>query len=217
MGELAVQGRGHCSVKPDRVEISFDLSSEEWSYEESLNDLGRQTEELRAVLQEAGIEGSDLKTKDFSVDILYREEKRKDGDREIRERIFSGYRADHSLQIALDMDKEYLNTVLNHIASLHSGSRFSLSFSVRDRESLRKRALAEAVKTAMDNAKTIADAAGIRLGGIKNIQYGTKEVHVYHENRYSDLMISEDAVNYDIEPQNLQHSDVVDMVFEISE
>jgi len=83
------------------------------------------------------------------------------------------------MKIELPVSKELLNRTLRHIAHDHSGAQINLTFSVKDKESLRQRVLEEAVRTAKSHAGILASAAGIRLGKLQQIDYGWAEVRIY--------------------------------------
>jgi uncharacterized protein len=90
-------------------------------------------------------------------------------------RVFKGYTASHRLKIELGTDKELLNQVLLRIAQGQSHPEVNFFFSVKDKDALRKRAMALAVEDAKSSAVVLAASAGIRLGNIETIEYGWTE------------------------------------------
>lgn len=207
---LRVQGRGRVNTEPDLVTLSFVVETKAKVYAECLSELNRRTEDLRTNLSAAGLDRAELSTTAFAVryDTEYRNGRS----------AFVGYHASHDLHIEIPMDKSLLNEVLSHIAKGHSGVNVGLAFSVRDKDCLRKRVLAEAVRTARENAVTLAAAAGVNLGEIQQMEYGWSEIHIHD----CDVAMVCDAAGppsreygADIDPEDVVAEDNVTLVYEI--
>lgn len=156
MRVIKVQGRGNVSAEPDMVTLSFDVEATAREYAECLGKLNKRVDDLRSSMSASGLEKAKLKTSSYNVNINH---KYKDG-----RYIFLGYIASHHLSIEFPLDKTLLNEVLHHVAQGHSGAQVHLSFSVKDKDALRKKALAQAVQSARENAETLAETAGVTLG-----------------------------------------------------
>ena len=206
---LKVQGKGHVSIEPDMVTVSFDVETKVRDYEECLRTLNSRAEDLRQSMIASGLE-TRLKTSAFNVRV---ETQYKGG-----QHIFVGYAASHRMQIELPVDKTLLNKVLGHVAKGHSGAEIKLAFSVRDKDSLRKRVLTAAVQVAKENAETLASAAGLKLGKLMQMDYGWAEVRIYDQ---ESVMVCEGSVmedyNADIEPEDVGADDSVTLVYEIED
>lgn len=118
------------------------------------------------------------------------------------------------------MDKKLLNRVLRHVAQGHSGAEIRLTFSVKDKDGLRKRVLAEAVRTAKENAEALAAAAGMTLGKLQQIDYGWAEVRIY--DREASMLCegpspAPPAYEADIEPEDVVAEDKVTLVYEMAD
>lgn len=207
---LKVQGKGRVSVEPDMVTISFNVEVNEIDYGDCLRILNEQTEDLRGSMTASGLDAGILKTSAFNV--------RVDTDYHEGEHIFVGYSASHRMKIELPMDKDLLNKVLRQVAQGHSGAEIRLSFSVRDKDALRKSVLTNAVQTARENAETLASAAGLKLGKLMQMDYGWAEVRIY--DREADMVCETTAgpdFNVNIEPEDVSAEDNVTLVYEIAE
>jgi len=208
MRKLSVQGKGHVVAEPDMVTVSFGVEVSAYDYEECLRTLNMKVEDLRQGITSSGLEKSQLKTRDFNVGV---KSKLKN-----KEYVFGGYSASHRLHIELPMEKELLNRILRHVASGLSGARVNLSFSIRDKESLRKKALALAVQNAREKAEMLATAAGVKLGKLLQIDYGWSEVHIYDSSANMDCPdMAESKFDVDIEPEDVSAGDSVTLVYEI--
>ena len=211
MRVLKVQGKGRVTTEPDIVTLSFQVETRAMDYAACLTDLNSRTEELRAGMKAAGINRASIKTTSFGVRA---ETQYKQG-----RHIFSGYSASHHLHIELPIDKELLNEILRHIAHGHSGAVINITFSVKDRDALRKRVLAEAVRVAQTNAQVLADTAGIKIGRLLQMDYGWSEVRIYNHDVSMVCEAGPAMPRYaaDIEPEDVATEDTVTMVYEINE
>lgn len=208
---LKVQGKGQVRVEPDLVTLSFAVDTLDKDYAASLQQLNARAEDLRASMTAAGLDRAKLKTTAFNVRV---EHEYKSG-----KHIFIGYRAAHNFHIELPVDKQLLNRVLQQIARGHSGAQIGLTFSVRDQDDLRRRVLADAVRRARENAGVLAEASGITLGQLQQIDYGWAEVRIYdREASMACCELSEKSNGAaDIEPEDVAAEDNVTLVFAIED
>ena len=206
---LKVQGKGHVSVEPDLVTLSFDVSIQAKDYAQCLDALNARTEDLRKSMADSGLNRAQLKTSAFNVEV--------DNEYEKGRYTFVGYQASHRLSIELPVDCLLLNHVLRHISQGHSGAEIKLCFSVKDKNALHQRVLAQAVQTAKDNAQALAAAAGVALGNLQQIDYGWVEVRVYEQSAImacaGPQAISSEP---DIEPEDVKAEDTVTLVYEVT-
>ena len=211
MRSLKVQGKGRVSTEPDMVTLSFDVEVEVLDYEECLRALNTRAEDLRQSMVASGLDKTHLKTSSFSVRVKtqYKED----------QYIFAGYSASHRMQIELPLDKALLNKVLRHVAQGHSGAEINLTFSVKDKDSLRKRVLTQAVQAAKENAETLASAAGLNLGKLMQMDYGWAEMRIYDREAtfLCESMASPEDYNADIDPEDVSVEDNVTLVYEIAD
>jgi hypothetical protein len=208
MGVITVKGRGYVSAQPDVVTLSFTAGSKARDYAECVDSLNGRTAALRRDLAASGAECAELKTADFRVDVEYREEKGR--------YKFDGYSASHRLEIELPADKGMLNRVLGAVAQGNSGAEIRIRFSVKGIESLRRQALAEAVKVARLSAESLAQAAGATLGKLQSIAHGWDEIRLSGP-AYG--VVCESVPNHavDIDPKDVSVSEDVTLVYEIEE
>ena len=211
MGTVKVQGKGRVSAEPDIVTLAFDIEAHHMQYGKSITHLNKRVNELRKNLAECGRDAVELKTSSFNVHVHTRYENKVS--------VFDGYMASHRLHIELPLKKELLNQVLHSVAKGLSGAEFRLNFSVKDQVGLRRMALANAVQEARANAEALAKAAGVKLGKLQQIEYGWGEVHFYDHSMpvYSESADTMPTQLADIEPDEVEASDNVTLVFEIEE
>lgn len=208
---LKVQGKGHVNTEPDIVTLSFDVEAKAKDYEESLRHLNSQADDLRGSITAAGLDRTTLKTSAYTVRV---ETQYKAG-----KHIFEGYAASHQMKIEMPVDKALLATVLRLVAQGHSGAEIALTFSVKDKDALRKRVLTQAVQAAKENAQTLATAAGVNLGKLIQMDYGWAEVRIYDREASMVCQASAETPQSeaDIEPEDVTAEDTVTLVYEIAE
>ncbi|NCD35028.1 MAG: DUF541 domain-containing protein [Spartobacteria bacterium] len=206
---LKVQGKGSASVAPDRVVLSFDIRAKKRDYGACVENLNHRTAILRKNVAAVIGDEETLKTTDFQVgtDTKY------DGGHY----IFIGYKAAHSLMVEVPMDTDLLNRVLHAIAKGESGAEIDLTFTVSDQDGLKKRVLENAVHKAKTNAQILADAAGVKLGALQQIDYGWSEVHIMEEsaNMICEMPDMDMYSKPDITPDDVSAKDSVTLVYAI--
>lgn len=209
MRTLNVQGRACLSVVPDLVTLSFAVEITAKDYGHCLGELNLRAEFLRSSLVAAGIDRAEVKTSNFAVSM---ERKLSAG-----QSFFAGYRAAHTMSIALPVDKDRLNRVLRQIAQGHSQAEVSVVFSVKDTAALRQRVLTEAVRAAQANAATLAAAAGLRLGHVQQIDYSAATIHISspRANVLCEAVDMGPGTAADIEPEDVAAEDSVTLVYEL--
>ena len=92
-----------------------------------------------------------------------------------------------------------------------------------DKESAKELLLACAVKDASAKAEVLAEAAGVTLGDLQNIDYSWGELNFYARPMESPLMAkgmavnesARDSIDLDINPGDVQLSETVTLVWEI--
>ncbi len=207
-----MQGKGIVKAEPDIAILQFQAIAKNHDYSDCIRDLNAQVEALRIDMETAGIDRAELKTTDLRINVNTRS--LKDG-----RRVFDGYTASHELIIEIPFDKDLLNKVLRIVAKAQSGVGLSISFSVKNKEALRHSVLGEAVRVAKSNADLLADAAGIKLGKLMQINYGWTEIRFYEDTMTmpgADLC-SGPEYDVDVQPAELKAEDTVTLIYEIDD
>ena len=220
MRTIRVTGKGQIKVKPDMTRITMTLTGLYKEYSETLRHSSEDTEALRDILSGFGFERSDLKTISFNVDTEY--ENYRDKNKDFRQR-FVGYRFNHILKIEFEPDNDRLGKTLYALAHCGVMPQFRISYTVKDPEATKNLLLSKAVKDAKEKAAVLTQAGGITLKEIQSIDYSWGEINLeYQPMRVDALMdcVDEDfkAKKYalDIEPDDIDVSDTVTVVWEIS-
>ena len=220
MRTIRVTGKGQIKVKPDMTRITITLSGLYKDYGETLRRSSDDTEALKDVLSCFGFARSDLKTLSFRVDTEY--ENYRDGNNDYMRR-FVGYRFNHVTKVEFASDNDRLGRVLYALAACPVRPEFQISFTVKDPESAKNLLLGKAVADAKEKAAVLSGAAGVALKEIQSIDYSWGEIDFEYRPMNGALLAEKclaepmDArYDMDIEPDDIEASDTVTVIWEIA-
>jgi uncharacterized protein len=211
--KLQITGKGKLSISPDIAILSFDAEAQEWEYEKTVNALNKKVEELRIIVEKAGIERQNLKTKDFRVS------KSTTWNKKTEKSEFNGFTASHSLELEVPLDKTLLNTLLGQIATKLSNIDFSITFGMKDASQHQQQLILNAISKAKENATLITEATGVELKEILTIDYSFHELHI--RSRSYDYPVYEAEVRMmadaapDFEPDDIDVAETVNITWRI--
>lgn len=210
---ITIKGIGNVSKAPDMVVIDLKLQAIGDDYELAMELAQVQLEQTRTALMNVGLEKNDIQTTDFNVRSEYENRRTKNGE---YHREFIGYGVHHQLKVSFSFDSKYLGTVLNAISASGTSPEISISFTVKDKESIKEELLCDAAANARKKAEILCKASGVKLGNLVSISYDWAEINVYSHARYlADDMMMNSPSSIDIEPENIDASDSVVFVWEI--
>ena len=132
---------------------------------------------------------------------------------------FLGYRFNHNMKLEFDADNERLGHVLYALGQTESRPEFRINYTVKDTEAAKNKLLAKAVADSKEKAKVLAEAAGVSLGDIVNIDYSWGELEIVSAPVERCMMSAPNAAagsyKMDIEPDDIDVTDTVTVVWEI--
>ena len=218
MRTIRVTGKGQIRLRPDTTRITMTLTGLYKEYAETLRRSSEDTETLKDVLSGFGFERSELKTLSFSVDAEY--ESYQDKNNNYKQR-FAGYRFHHALKVEFPSDNERLGRVLYALANCKVKPEFRISYTVKDPEAAKNLLLGKAVADAKEKAAALTHAGGVKLGEIQSIDYSWGEIDLEYRPMgravlAEKCMASDDTLAFDIEPDDIEASDTVTVVWEIA-
>lgn len=162
---ISVQGEGTADVAPDMAVLSLTVLREADTARNALTANNAAMKEVLAALQAAGVADRDLQTSALNIQPRYAQPSR---DKPQEPKIV-GYAASNQVTVRIRNLAE-TGAILDKAVSLGVNQGGDIVFVKDDlRETLteaRKRAVADA----MDRAKTLAEAAGVKLGRILSIE-----------------------------------------------
>ena len=160
---LNVNGTGVTYLTPDIAYINIGVHTEGSTASEAVDANKVQTNSVLAALKKAGVEDKDLRTTNFSIypSAQYDPAGKQTG---------TIYMVDNTVFVTV-RDLNGLGSLLDDTIAAGANSINSIQFDVADKTAAVKEARAKAVEDAKTQAKELADAAGISLGGIQSISF----------------------------------------------
>lgn len=215
---IRVTGMGSVSVKPDTTSLRITFGGIYKDYEETVRQSAEKTKILREAIEKSGLPGEALKTKDFSIESEY--ESYRDYNNDYKKR-FLGYKFYHRTQIQFPKDNKMLGRVLYELSLCSVKVEFSIDYTVKDKDAVKKEVIKRAVENSREKAEIMAIAAGVSLGEVQSIDYSWGEIDIRTspvdklEVRKSYAL--EPSYDIDIEPDDIDLADTVTMVWEIKQ
>lgn len=206
------------SVKPDTTSLRITFGGIYKDYEETVRQSAEKTKILREAIEKSGLPGEALKTKDFSIQSEY--ESYRDYNNDYKKR-FLGYNFYHRTQIQFPKDNKMLGRILYELSICSVKVEFSIDYTVKDKDEVKKEVIKRAVENSREKAEIMAIAAGVSLGEVQSIDYSWGEIDIRTspvdklEVRKSYAL--EPSYDIDIEPDDIDLTDTVTMVWEIKQ
>ena len=215
---IRVTGTGKVSIKPDITIIILEFSHVLPTYEEALKASAVDVSVVKDAIAKAGVDRDSLKTTNFTVDTHYESYRDEKGNYKSR---FDGYEYHQSLRFKFDIDNKLLGKVLYQLSTVDVEPRFRIGYGIKDAEKAKNDLLGNAILDAKNKATIISNAAGVELDEIIDINYSW--VDVEFNTRCYDLQpevmmcksAPDSSFDIDIEPDDIEKSDNVTLVFKI--
>lgn len=218
MRTIRVTGKGKIKVKPDMTRLTITLEDTCPEYSETLKKSNEVTEQVKDLFVPFGFEKSDLKTLSFNVDTEYESY----NDHGTYKQRFLGYSYKHVLKVEFEFDNKRLGKILYALANSPLHPEFRLSYTVKDPEAAKNELLGKAVEDAKEKAAVLTQAADVILKDIQSMDYSWGEIN-FEVQPMRPMMLQEarmgsapdDGFNMDIEPDDIDVTDTVTVVWEI--
>jgi len=160
---ITAQGVGRVTGVPDVLTVSLAIHTEGDTANGTLQENSLRTQQLLDATKTAGIDPKDVQTLNVSVGPRY------DFTNQSQPRII-GYSADNSFSVKL-RDLTTAGKTIDDLSGM-AGDFLQVQgvgYSIDDSTELLTSARADAVKRAATQAQQLADAAGVKLGGVRSI------------------------------------------------
>ena len=172
-------------------------------------------EALSNMLLPLGFDREDLKTTNFSIDTEYESYQ----DHGTYKQRFAGYKYTHILKLEFEENTTLLGKALYNIATCGVNPELRIIYTVKDQEAAKNELLWKAVEDAKTKAKVLSQAVGVILKEIQTIDYSWGEVRFDLEPVDGAISrcepLSAESYKLDIEPDGIDASDTVTVVWEI--
>ena len=165
---ITVSGEGEVKAVPDEAVLTAGVESTGTTADAALAANRRAMSNVFATLKRQGIPDKSIQTSGFNISPQY------EAGNHNRQRIV-GYQASNNVEITID-DTSKLGASIDALVASGANSMGGVSFTTRDPRPLLKQARESAVKDAMDRAETYAQAAGLTLGRVIEIDDGEVQI-----------------------------------------
>ena len=161
--QINVSGEGEMAVVPDMAILSLTVLQQAETAEAALTANNAAMRNVVGALRERGVEERDIQTSQFQIYPRHEQTETKDGNSEPGKII--GYQVSNALTVRV-RDLSKLGALLDQSVKLGVNEGGQISFTNDNPETALTEARKKAVAQALAKAKTLTEAAGVKLGRI---------------------------------------------------
>ncbi len=162
---IEVNGEGRAAVAPDMAILSFSVVTDGKTAREALDGNSKAMTDVLAALRTGGIADRDLQTSGFAVNPQYRYPENNNG---TEPPTLIGYQVANTLTVRL-RDVAKLGAIIDQAVTLGVNQGGSIQFTNDKPDATLNEARKAAVTDAIAKARTLAEAAGVKLGRVIEI------------------------------------------------
>lgn len=201
---ITVTGSASVTLKADYAQVSVGVSTTAETVQKASEKNNAAIFTVIAALKEAGIAEEDIATSNYSVHAEY--DYSSFGGQKL-----TGYNVTNQLTVII-RDMEHIGATLDKATAAGANNIYNIQFLSTKADEAQDEATVYAVQDAMRRAKLLADAAALKLGGIKSISDSTSGWVVSTRTYASKL---DAAAGNSILPDDTSVSASVTIVFEL--
>ncbi len=208
---IKVLGNSRTMVKPDIGVLIIQVTNKNMNFSETLTGLNAKTKDVTKQILSVGFKENDIKTTDFQIreNRIYRN----------NSYIDSGYVATQNVKVEFKYSKDNITKILTTFSK--SKTDFNLNFDFKLSDDLKAKSQQElirlAIKDAKTKARTIADAADVKLKRVHEVSYGetfsTRYMAEASDARFKTMAANEPMQSFT--PEDISLTDSVMMIWEI--
>ena len=161
---LNINGNGSQAIAPDIAYVNVGVHSETKTVQASVTQNNAEVQKVMTALSDLGVKAEDIRTSNFSI---YSVQKHDDNTGEL---LGTYYAVDNNIIVSV-RDLTKLGSLLDSAIKAGANNINNVQFDIADHTAALKAARDEALSNAMKQAQELADAAGVKLGDIQNINY----------------------------------------------
>lgn len=158
--ELTVRGTAVVSVNPDFATLTLGYYAENKDLMTAQADTAKTVDAIIAAVTELGVEKQDIVTSSFSIGPVY--------NYNTEPSTITGYRVENMLTITVK-DIQQVAAVMNAALGAGANQSYGISFDSTERGEAYRQALKEAIAVAKLKAEAMAEASGLPLGSLKEL------------------------------------------------
>jgi len=163
---IVVSGQGDTSVVPDLAIVNLSVAETAKTAREALDINNSAMTAVTKALKDQGIVARDMQTSGLSIHPQYSYPQNEDGTPKLP--VLNGYTVTNGLTVRV-RDLAKLGAIIDQSVTSGVNQGGDIRFTNDDPEKALEQARTEAVKNAATKAKTLADAAGVKLGRVVEI------------------------------------------------
>ena len=163
---IVVSGQGDASVVPDLAIVNLSVAETAKTAREALDINNGAMTAVTKSLKDQGIADRDMQTSGLSIQPQYSYPQNEDGSPKLP--VLNGYTVTNGLTVRV-RDLAKLGAIIDQSVTSGVNQGGDIRFTNDDPEKALEEARAKAVKNAAAKAKTLADAAGVKLGRVVEI------------------------------------------------
>jgi len=192
---IIVSATGEVYAKPDLALLIFSVKTEGETVAEAMTENSGDMNAIIALVKAMGVEEKDLKTTSFNIypRYEYREKDKEMGPYPIGsegERVLVGYEITQSLEVKVK-NIEKIGDIIQGATGAGANQVGSLRFTIDDEDEFKKQAREDAIQSAKDKAKELADQLGVKLVRITNFsESGTVPGLSYYDYALKGIAVS---------------------------
>jgi uncharacterized protein YggE len=211
--KLAVTGTALITVKPDLCVLNISVLEVKPTMGAAINALGEKSNHYNSLLKKLGLAESDIKTTGFSVfaNKIYRD----------NNYIDSGYVATQTIRVAFTYSTQTMQKIVTEFAKSAKPIDFNFTFELSEklRKATQQQALELCIKDATEKANIMANAAKVKLTGVKNMIYGAFGSNVNPtlelKAAYNDIEAGNVTPAFNFTPSDIEFRDSVHVEWSI--
>jgi uncharacterized protein YggE len=162
---ISVTGEGEASVSPDLAILTLSVTREAETARAALDADNEAMAKVVAAMKEAGVEAKDLQTAGLAINPQYVYPDGKNNEKEPR---ITGYQVTNTLTVRV-REIAKVGDLLDRAVTLGVNQGGNIVFTNDDPSKALDEARRKAVADAMAKARTLAEAAGVELGKVREI------------------------------------------------
>ena len=167
---ITVNGEGHSAIAPDMAVMTLSVVKQAKSAKDALDENNKAVGAVLTALKDSGVAERDLQTSGFSIQPQFVFQNDKNG--QPLPPTLTGYQVNNGLTVRV-RDLSKLGALLDQAVTLGVNQGGDIQFTNEKPDAALEEARKNAVADAAAKAKTLTDAAGVKLGRVVAINEGT--------------------------------------------
>lgn len=217
---IRIEGTGKVSAPADITVVEASISGVNATFNGAMKALARCTRQVKDAVEKAGIPRDDLKSSQLSIEQNYREEKigeDRHGNDKFRQ-VPDGFAYRQNVKFEFPSDEDKLSAAIENIMACDVEPRITFSFRNSDEAAMNDKAIAEASRNAMREARIILESTGSRLGRLVHAQVGDFRPTYGCRNEVMYAAKAMDcSARMDFDPEDIEYVQNVTLEWEIED